>query len=105
MESVSGEIVGDRSYRVHEFATILGLGVDEVVTLVVDGVVEPVGVSPPDWLFPEVALLRAQRGLRLRRELAISSSALALVLDLIEELERLRRRVRDQTAPYRDVDC
>ena len=52
------------------------------------------GPAPEDWHFPGPQVRRAQRAARLMRDLELDLPATALVLELLEEVERLRARVR-----------
>jgi chaperone modulatory protein CbpM len=69
--------------------------VDErhIVELVEEGVLTVVEVSR-EWHFTGDALRRARLAVRLERDLELNLAGVALALDLIEELERLRRQVK-----------
>lgn len=62
-----------------------------VIEIVAEGIVEPLGRERAHWRFTGVALTRVQRALRLQRDFGINLAGAALALDLLEELERLRR--------------
>src|SRR5690348_14638254 len=62
-----------------------------VIEIVAEGIVEPLGGEREHWRFTGVALTRVQRALRLQRDFGINLAGAALALDLLEELERLRR--------------
>jgi chaperone modulatory protein CbpM len=62
-----------------------------VIEIVAEGIVEPLGGERAHWRFTGVALTRVQRALRLQRDFGINLAGAALALDLLEELERLRR--------------
>lgn len=66
----------------------------QLVVLVEEGVLAPIGHTPDDWRFPGSLLARARTALRLARDLELGAAAIALVLDLIDENERLRARLR-----------
>jgi chaperone modulatory protein CbpM len=66
----------------------------EVIVLVEAGVLEPVGTAPEDWRFAGASLRRARVALRLGRELELGVAGTAVALDLLEEIERLRARLR-----------
>ena len=66
----------------------------QVVLLVDEGVLEPTGAAPDDWLFGGTALHRARAALRLSRDLELSVAGTALVLDLLDEIDTLRGRLR-----------
>lgn len=67
---------------------------DAVIALVSEGVLAPSGESPPQWRFDGIALRRARTALRLARDLDLNAHAVALVLDLLDELEALRSQLR-----------
>ena len=69
--------------------------VDErhIVELVEEGVLSVVEVSR-EWHFTGDALRRARLAVRLERDLELNLPGVALALELIEELEQLRRQVK-----------
>lgn len=62
-----------------------------IVEIVAEGIVEPLGAAPAEWRFTGLALTRVQRVLRLQRDFGVNLPGAALALDLLEEVERLRR--------------
>ena len=88
-EAVSGAI----RYRVQEICRICGIDRGLVVALVTSGVVAPPAATAGDWIFSEVELLRLKRAWRLHRDLGVELDTLGLVLELLDEVERLRRQV------------
>lgn len=64
-----------------------------VIELVDEGVVEPVNLTAEDWRFTGTSLTRAQVAMRLHRDLDVNTPGIALALDLIDEIRRLRERV------------
>lgn len=67
---------------------------DFVVEIVAEGIVEPTGREPAQWRFTGVALTRVQRVIRLQQEFDVNLPGAALALELLEEVERLRRARR-----------
>jgi chaperone modulatory protein CbpM len=65
-----------------------------IVQLVEVGVLEPRGREPGQWRFPGYALRRVERALNLQRDLEINLAGVALVLDLLDEIDQLRSRLR-----------
>jgi chaperone modulatory protein CbpM len=61
---------------------------------VAEGVLSPAGDAPATWRFEGVALRRARLALTLTRELDINVPGVALALDLMDEIEALRARLR-----------
>jgi len=77
-----------------EVCAILELRSEVVCEWVYEGVVRPSGERVAKWRFPAREVERARRARRLQQDLAVNTESLPLVLDLLGELERLRRRVR-----------
>lgn len=67
---------------------------ERVIELVDVGVLEPLGREPASWRFGGASLHRAQRALRLQRDIGIDLLGAALALELLDEIESLRRRLR-----------
>ncbi len=66
----------------------------QLIALVDEGVLEPSGSGPEDWLFSGPSLRRARIALRLARDLELSLAGAALVLELLDEIEALQARLR-----------
>ncbi len=64
-----------------------------IIELVDEGILEPVGDDVAHWRFSGCSLNRAHTTLRLQRDLGINLAGAALVLDLVEEVERLRSQL------------
>jgi chaperone modulatory protein CbpM len=64
-----------------------------IVEFVEEGVLSVVEMNAAEWHFTGTALRRARLALRLERDLEINLAGVALALELIEELERLRREL------------
>ena len=67
---------------------------EQLVEIVAEGVVEPVGGDREQWRFSGVAVTRIQRVMRLQHDFGVNLPGAALALELLEELERLRRAQR-----------
>ena len=67
---------------------------DWVLALVEEGVIEPQRSSSGQWTFDGQCLRRAVRVHRLQRDLGINLSGAALALELLDEVEILRRRIQ-----------
>jgi chaperone modulatory protein CbpM len=62
--------------------------------MVTEGVLRPQGSAPQEWRFDGLEVRRARRAVRLRRDLDLNLAGTALALDLLDELEGLRERIR-----------
>ncbi len=62
--------------------------------MVTEGLLRPQGSAPQEWRFSGLEVRRARRAVRLRRDLELNLAGTALALDLLDELEGLRERIR-----------
>lgn len=67
---------------------------ERVIELVDVGVLEPIGREPSSWRFGGASLHRARMALRLQRDIGIDLAGAALALELLDEIEALRARLR-----------
>jgi len=67
---------------------------EQIIALVDVGVLEPQGREPARWRFGGASLQRARMALRLQRDLDIDLAGAALALELLDEIESLRTRLR-----------
>jgi chaperone modulatory protein CbpM len=59
-----------------------------------EGVVEPLGRNPACWRFRGISIRRVRCALRLERDLGVNVAGAALALDLLDEIEVMRSRLR-----------
>jgi chaperone modulatory protein CbpM len=71
-----------------------GAAEEHVTIWVLEGILEPSGQRPEDWQFGGTSLRRAHQALRLTRDLEINAAGVALALDLLDEIDELRARLR-----------
>lgn len=96
----AGELLDERlCLDLEELSRRCAVETSLVVEMVQVGLLEPSGGSPREWGFSGQDLVRLQRALRLRRDLGINLPGLALCIDLLEERDRLRVRIRVLEAP------
>ncbi|HSM30648.1 MAG TPA: chaperone modulator CbpM [Woeseiaceae bacterium] len=69
------------------------LSAERVIEMAEEGIVEPVGSSPERWRFHGASLRRVRCARRLEEDLGVNTAGIALVLDLLDELEQLRARL------------
>ncbi len=69
------------------------LSAERVIDLANEGVVEPIGRRPEKWQFRGISLRRIRCAQRLEEDLGVNTAGAALVLDLLDEIERLRVRL------------
>jgi chaperone modulatory protein CbpM len=68
-----------------------------IVEFVEEGVLNVVEINTTEWRFPGAALRRARLALRLERDLELNLAGVALALQLMEELDRLRNELKART--------
>ena len=66
----------------------------QIVELVDFGVLEPTGREQAQWVFDGASLQRARRALRLQHDLDINLAGVALILELLDEMETLHTRLK-----------
>lgn len=64
-----------------------------IVALVEEGILHSEDSSRADWHFSGATLRRARLALRLERDLEINLAGVALAIQLMEEVEQLRREL------------
>ena len=74
-----------------QLCDVCGVDAERVIEMVSEGVVVPFGTEPNQWRFTGTAVIRVHTALRLQRDLRVNLAGAALALDLLEELEELRR--------------
>ncbi len=77
-----------------ELTSLCGANGRIVKLMVTEGLLRPRGQLPHDWRFTGIEVRRARRALRLQRDLDLNLAGTALALDLLDEIETLRERLR-----------
>jgi len=78
-------------FSLAELCSVCSVTKELVVEIVAEGIVAPSGDEPTQWRFSGIALMRVQRVIRLQQDFGVNLPGAALALDLLEEVERLRR--------------
>lgn len=65
-----------------------------IIELVEEGVLAPIGREPRSWRFTGAHMRRARVAVRLQRDLGVNLAGAALALQLLDEVEALRSRLR-----------
>lgn len=92
---LSGDVLDeDVELTLGELCRTCQLPVERVYELVEEGIIEPLGREPAGWRFRWTSVRRARCALRLEHDLGVNLAGAALALDLLEELNRLRARLR-----------
>jgi chaperone modulatory protein CbpM len=79
---------------VAELSRICAVDERHIVELVHEGVISVVEIGAGEWHFSGTALRRIRLALRLERDLELNLAGVALALDLMEEVQRLRQALQ-----------
>ena len=83
-------------FTLDEISHACSVRTEYIIELVDEGIVEPMGQQreQQQWSFTGKSLLRARKARRLQQDLGINLAGAAVVLDMMEEIEQLRERLR-----------
>lgn len=84
----------ERRLSLDELSELCGARSTLIIQLVEEGVLEPADLHASRWVFSGSCVRRVRTAIRLQRDLDVNLPGIALALELLEELESLRRRVR-----------
>jgi chaperone modulatory protein CbpM len=76
----------------HDLCEYCGVEESIVVEMVREGIAEPIDDASTEWQFTGRSVARIRIAHRLRRDLHVNLAGAALALELLEEIEALRRR-------------
>ena len=90
-DTAIGEWLGEDTWlALDEFARACGVDSGFVVTLVDEELVRPARAAP-EWQFGGAELARVRRIRRLQRDFDANLQSVAVMLQLLDEIDRLRR--------------
>ncbi len=101
--SFDPELLDERlRFTLREMCRICGVHADFLMELVEEGIIAPRApetarrrrppARPAQWHFDGIAVVRVQRAVRLKEDLGVNLPGVALALELLDELEALRRQ-------------
>ncbi len=106
---VEGELLDEqRALKLGELLRVCGVSAEQVRDMVAEGMLHPRGEVPEQWIFRGVEVIRVRRAVRLQRDLELNLPGAALALELIDEIQQLRCRVRrleQQVGAWTDADA
>ena len=86
-------LTGEHELELEAFATACGTEAEFVCLLVDEGLLQPVTLYPA-WRFGGEELARVRRICRLQRDFEANLQSVAVMLELIDETERLRAQLQ-----------
>jgi len=93
IESVEAEPIGLRRVEASEVCVRLGINRDILDVCLRWQVIEPESSGEETVWFTEAALERVRRAVRLHYDLGVNWAGVAVMLDLLDRLERLEREI------------
>ena len=94
-ETVAAEVIeATGTCSLEEVCQVCRVEAEWVAALVEHGVISPAGNARAEWTFARVSLIRVGKAKRLQHDLGLNVPGLALALDLLDEIEALRVRLR-----------
>jgi chaperone modulatory protein CbpM len=92
---LTGSVIGDEAVlSIEELARACGAEAQWIIELVTVGLLEPQGTETTCWRFRAADLSCARRVARLQRDFDASLDAAAVMLDLLDQIEQLRARLK-----------
>lgn len=89
-----GELLDDETeISLTQLCRVCELSREDVISMVDEGILDPLGDQPAIWRFQITSLRRVRITRTLQQELGINTPGAALALDLLEELDELRARL------------
>ncbi len=90
----TGDIVRDApELSLDDLCTACGLSREQITAYAVEGVIEPKETEPVRWRFSHLSLVQLRRAARLEHDLGLNVPGVALALDLISQVETLKRQL------------
>ncbi len=95
LDAIAALLLDEQSeVSLEELSGICGAPADILREMVREGLLQPLPSPLDEWRFSGLQIRRARRAIRLTRDLELNLAGAALAMELLEELETLRARVR-----------
>jgi chaperone modulatory protein CbpM len=77
-----------------DLCRVCSVNAEMIHEMIEEGIITPEGPSMREWHFTSLAIKRVRTAIRLQQDLRFNLPGCALALDLLDELEELRRLSR-----------
>lgn len=95
-EIFSGVVIdADTNLTLAQFCRVCSVHADYVIELVEEGVIQPFGEEVTQWYFPGFCIQRTRKARRLQADLGINLAGVAVILQLLDEVDYLSRRLKE----------
>lgn len=95
-EVINGKILEEEaSLSLIEVCQNCHVPAETIIRLIEHGIISPSqGTKIKQWRFHQSTLIRVDKALRLKRDLGINASGVALALELLDEIDSLKQQLR-----------
>jgi chaperone modulatory protein CbpM len=94
-ETITGIVLDEQcTFTLAQLCRACAVSADTIIELVDQGVIEPSGSDCRHWRFRATSLYRVRTSLHLIRDLGVNPAGAALAMELLDEIETLRRQLR-----------
>jgi chaperone modulatory protein CbpM len=91
---LSGDLLDEElELTLAELCRACRLPAEQLIELVDEGIIEPLGRTAAQWRFQGTSVRRVRCAIQLRHDLGVNWPGAALALDLLDEIESLRARL------------
>ena len=95
-DSLVGIVIdADTTLTLAQLCRTCSVHADYVIELVEEGVIQPVGGEITQWSFPGLSIQRTRKAQRLQTDLGINLAGVAVILELLDDVDDLHQRLRD----------
>ena len=95
LQIVQGEILEeDVKMSLSQLCRLSNLPAEAILEMMEYGVIEPYHASSEQWIFKGDSVDRLRCAQRLKKDLGVNTAGAALALDLLQEMNRMRMRLR-----------
>jgi len=92
---LQGEILEEEvKISLAQLCRLSNLPAESILEMMEYGVIEPYQASTEKWLFKGDSISRLSCAQRLKQDLGVNTAGAALALDLLQEMDRMRVRLR-----------
>lgn len=85
----------DSGLTLAQLCRLCAVPADYVIELVEEGVIQPSGEEVTQWNFLGLSIQRTRKARRLQADLGINLAGVAVILQLLDEVDSLRLRLKD----------
>jgi len=84
----------ENGLTLEEFSCAIHADMETICSMVEYELIHPKGKSPTTWQFDSFCLQRARKAYRLQKDLELNLSGVGVILDLLDEIESLKRKMK-----------